>query len=1075
MVTMVGKEYKEEEKEKTPNTNVSQTSDNMDHIIDAPSTPTIVSGDVDAKTSSTTTTTLVESDPKIRSLRCTYQQRLQDTIARCHNDGILEEQVLFTSLEAYLASHNNTETVSPLLPEELDPSNTTNAGTMNTGKTNEKMSSFPDYAIQTLVHIVEGQSMPLDTMVTVATKTLNQHYSKNRCRNNDDDGVVADTTTTTVSSSSDTTALFTEDIVAAKLQLVATRNHMMKGIMASLTKLATKNVDDATFVTILSLLDQDRMYRWEIVTPSVDSYMVFFPNVTCRTNVKKARAARKKVALYCTTLTKMLSLLSDIESQMTQSQQKGTNNNDEVQKKLWSRFQADEERIHKMDREYEANRIAEVARMEKLEMDRKHKELQQQKKLEATLARQKEKEVKQQLVLQAKAEAAQKQKILKEAAAQSKQAASTKTETVATKSSKDVNIKQKQCMMSFLAKRTSWTPTSSTIDSSATHPRNSPEQERQPILQPKHDTALSSNDSGTSHKDRNHHHTQSKMHSPIDARATSNIATSPKSFDVDAFRNSISGTTLTLTPGVPNVFARNSLSTRAKYSRQRRECISVPVVVTVYPSNDYDCDNPFLLQQQQPYAEQVHITIQNRYKFLSFCEDVRPPYYGTWSKKSKFITGKKPFGIDTAQLDYDVDSEGEWEEEDGDIGEEIGDDGMEDEEDKEMDGDDEDDEDDGWLAADDEIDDDGDEADSDDVELDKELKSNSKRKIETCSKRDTSSVCIISPCQGRPLSKLSVDPQAENDRIDGIRPSDALDLLNGFVAVQICETNFNVDAYPPPLIDEYDISMDPHAGDKNQPMSEESMKAFAKFVHNCTYGSKDKVLDELLQTHPSLTNTRAQAYRVLDTIAEKKKHPCDGSYFWEVKSEILDNLGLTGVIKGIEIEDMKQEAMKAIVRCVHNSTLASKEKIVDEIRSNYEHVTASRAEAMRIVQSIATKVKHPNGGYYWIVNEEIRKDLDMDSFPNKCPIASIATLDEETDVNTNLTVEQNKRKHNTPTQHDSTDQRSMVRAIFAAGSYDVEVEEKLTTVNLLPPRKKPKIGNKEHGSSKMLATFIKKA
>ena len=141
------------------------------------------------------------------------------------------------------------------------------------------------------------------------------------------------------------------------------------------------------------------------------------------------------------------------------------------------------------------------------------------------------------------------------------------------------------------------------------------------------------------------------------------------------------------------------------------------------------------------------------------------------------------------------------------------------------------------------------------------------------------------------------------------------------------------------------------------------MKIFATFVHNCTYGSKDKLIDELLHKFPSVTNTRAQAYRFLDTIAEKKKHP-NGSYFWEVQSETLDVLGLTGFVNDIEVADAKQEAMKTIVCCVHNSTLPSKEKIVDEIRSSHENVTASRAEAMRIVQSIATKVKNPKGGFY---------------------------------------------------------------------------------------------------------------
>ena len=33
--------------------------------------------------------------------------------------------------------------------------------------------------------------------------------------------------------------------------------------------------------------------------------------------------------------------------------------------------------------------------------------------------------------------------------------------------------------------------------------------------------------------------------------------------------------------------------------------------------------------------------------YLKFDENTRPPYYGTWRKKSKNISGRKPFGQDT--------------------------------------------------------------------------------------------------------------------------------------------------------------------------------------------------------------------------------------------------------------------------------------------------------------------------------------------------------------------------------------------------------------------------------------------
>ncbi|CAM0142364.1 hypothetical protein VKS41_002145 [Umbelopsis sp. WA50703] len=48
-------------------------------------------------------------------------------------------------------------------------------------------------------------------------------------------------------------------------------------------------------------------------------------------------------------------------------------------------------------------------------------------------------------------------------------------------------------------------------------------------------------------------------------------------------------------------------------------------------------------------------------KFLQFREDIRPAYWGTWTKSSKKISPRQPFAKDTEYLDYDHDSEAEWE------------------------------------------------------------------------------------------------------------------------------------------------------------------------------------------------------------------------------------------------------------------------------------------------------------------------------------------------------------------------------------------------------------------------------
>ncbi|XP_052863370.1 chromatin assembly factor 1 subunit A-like [Anopheles cruzii] len=50
-------------------------------------------------------------------------------------------------------------------------------------------------------------------------------------------------------------------------------------------------------------------------------------------------------------------------------------------------------------------------------------------------------------------------------------------------------------------------------------------------------------------------------------------------------------------------------------------------------------------------------------KFFLFDENQRPPYRGTWRKRSQQISARRPFALDTKFFDYDVDSDDEWEEE----------------------------------------------------------------------------------------------------------------------------------------------------------------------------------------------------------------------------------------------------------------------------------------------------------------------------------------------------------------------------------------------------------------------------
>ncbi|XP_025191363.1 chromatin assembly factor 1 subunit A isoform X2 [Melanaphis sacchari] len=52
------------------------------------------------------------------------------------------------------------------------------------------------------------------------------------------------------------------------------------------------------------------------------------------------------------------------------------------------------------------------------------------------------------------------------------------------------------------------------------------------------------------------------------------------------------------------------------------------------------------------------------WKLLQFNENRRPPYWGTWRKKSLYVKPRRPFACDKMMFDYDNNSDEEWEEED---------------------------------------------------------------------------------------------------------------------------------------------------------------------------------------------------------------------------------------------------------------------------------------------------------------------------------------------------------------------------------------------------------------------------
>ena len=375
-------------------------------------------------------------------------------------------------------------------------------------------------------------------------------------------------------------------------------------------------------------------------------------------------------------------------------------------------------------------------------------------------------------------------------------------------------------------------------------------------------------------------------------------------FDSDAFWKSLD----TADSHNMNPPPFKKLTDRAKQSRKRKtKVVSMTVFATVLPDNPFD---------QQPFDEERILKVPNKYKFLGFHEDYRPPYHGTWSKpRSSIVTGRNPFGRDTSHLDYDVDSEAEWEEGDDEEGEDCDVDGPdEDEEDKI-----EDEEgdtrvynyDDGWLAQDDEVD------AEDNGDSDRETLSIRKKRTDWVSSDQSkkraarqSTVCVIGPIMGGiPLVETGSDtqdcPDLVSELVDGADTMVGISLLSRHDALDFSPCSENcLDLFPASKATTKKSmqqkkssvneggSSSPAKSHANKGMTRDALRAFAKCVHNSTLGSKDKVVEELQTALPDVTSSRAQATRKLDSIAEKRRLKNGGGVVWEVKKDILESLGL---------------------------------------------------------------------------------------------------------------------------------------------------------------------------------------
>jgi chromatin assembly factor 1 subunit A len=300
------------------------------------------------------------------------------------------------------------------------------------------------------------------------------------------------------------------------------------------------------------------------------------------------------------------------------------------------------------------------------------------------------------------------------------------------------------------------------------------------------------------------------------------------------------------------------------------EHIRVSVTVTVAPLLPSGFNT-----EDQCYSERRIISVPNKLKFLKFFEDYRPPYHGTWSKpKSKLVSGRHPFGKDESHLNYEVDSEAEWEEEAED-GEDLDSVAKDDEEEDA-------DEDpgvdtlnynyaDGWLARD--------------------------AKCEQQNEEEGmfSSWFLVAPVfDGTPMLNYSFAKEEErNDYVVGLPVKETLELLSMHKSIitQVGEEGLNICLDPYKPVPEVLVKTKSDENTCKKEIHVDDLRSFCHFVHGCTLSSKEKIVEEFRKSYPNILCSRAELFRKLDSISVKHRIPRGGT-LWEVTQGTADDLEL---------------------------------------------------------------------------------------------------------------------------------------------------------------------------------------
>mmetsp|Transcript_20987 Transcript_20987/g.42662 ORF Transcript_20987/g.42662 Transcript_20987/m.42662 type:complete len:363 (-) Transcript_20987:92-1180(-) len=212
---------------------------------------------------------------------------------------------------------------------------------------------------------------------------------------------------------------------------------------------------------------------------------------------------------------------------------------------------------------------------------------------------------------------------------------------------------------------------------------------------------------------------------------------------------------------------------------------------------------------------------------------------------------------------------------------------------------------DGFCVADDQLLDNEEDADEDTKALYK--KKMQSREQEEQQHLHSNRVRIIAPGFGGVPLHLKGKDSMSTDCVEGFDIEKAIGVISSYKGIQLSNAKLCVDAFPQLHMHQENRSETNVNGDTNKDdYSPEAMVVLARFAHHSTLSSKDKVIEELRTSSSTLFSNRAKATRKLDAIAVKKKHPKYAGVYWEVKSQILTELGLTDIMEK-KVQDIVYE------------------------------------------------------------------------------------------------------------------------------------------------------------------------